>query len=183
MNPYECMDTGWSGRFTKGPRVCYIVRPAKAKTFCCPAKANVTDVLRAGLIMNNMQYFKLKAFLANSNNRIFKYSMWTGRTDLSGQFVGGQTAARRGGAWWLGQAFTWPSVGGWILHPGVCIPAQGWSDSPQRWLIPSRGCWEDRISLACPQKKWPLECWSTPVPSPETGHLVGWEKLGLLVWK
>ena len=31
----------------------------------------VTDVLRAGLIMNNMQYFKLKAFLANhSNNRI-----------------------------------------------------------------------------------------------------------------
>ena len=24
--------------------------------------------------MNNMQYFKLKAFLANSNNRIFKYT-------------------------------------------------------------------------------------------------------------
>ena len=65
MNPYECMDTGvkWEA-----------VRPAKAKTFCCPAKANVTDVLRAGLIMNNMQYFKLKAFLANSNNRIFKYT-------------------------------------------------------------------------------------------------------------
>ena len=52
----------------------FAVRPAKAKTFCCPAKANVTDVLRAGLIMNNIQYFKLKAFLANSNNRIFKYT-------------------------------------------------------------------------------------------------------------
>ena len=24
--------------------------------------------------MNNMQYFKLKALLANSNNRIFKYT-------------------------------------------------------------------------------------------------------------
>ena len=85
------------------------------------------------------------------------------------------------GGW--GRSLTWPCYGGWILHPGVCNPPQGWSDSPQRWLIPSRGCWEDRISLACPQKKWPSECWSTPVPSPETGHLVGWEKLGLLVWK
>ena len=49
--------------------------------------------------------------------------------------------------------------GGWILHPRVCDPAQGWFDSPQRWHIPSRGCCKGRIPPACPWKNWPpLEC-------------------------
>ena len=66
--------------YTKGPRVCYILLSGNSQKGwgivrhrpCVNAFSTfVTDVLRAGLIMNNMQYFKLKAFLANhSNNRI-----------------------------------------------------------------------------------------------------------------
>ena len=69
MNPYECMDTGVKWEFA--------VRPAKAKTFCCPAKANKKCHRCFESRADHEQYAvlcKLKAFLANSNNRIFKYT-------------------------------------------------------------------------------------------------------------
>ena len=54
-------------------------------------------------------------------------------TDLSGQFVGGQTAARRGGAWWLGQvldlAYCWwmdPPSAGVYLHGVVVRTGYPW---------------------------------------------------------
>jgi len=83
MNPYECMDAvvKWEfHNFTKGPRVCYILLSGNSQKGwgivrhrpCVNAFSTfVTDVLRAELIMNNMQYFKLKAFLANYQTIVF----------------------------------------------------------------------------------------------------------------